>query len=522
LRRVALGFNATFPTPISSAGSAAVRLGWNLVAGLAGSGWTAVVGVLVTPFYIHLLGIESYGLIGFFTTLLTLLQLLDLGLSPTMNREVARHVSAVDAPRLRHLLRSLELLYWIVALTMAMALLLTAGWLGRNWLHSKHLAVVDVVQAVMLMGLVAAARWPTGLYASCLMGAQRLALVSGLSIVMVTFGALGSIFLLAFISPSVNVFFLWQLLVSLVHVVLIRWFAWNAVGGSKGASFKLAELHRIWRFSAGVGAIAVTGVILMQFDKVLLSRLVGLSEYGRYMLATLLASGFYLIATPMFNALYPRFSALVAIGQFERLLELYGLATRLLATLAFSLAFAVAIHTEALIRLWTHDPLLSAQVAPIASILILAAALHAVLFLQYALQLAYGKARVALLLNLILLIIYVPSSIFLTIEHAGSGAAIAWLLLQCVYLGLGTFITERYLLTGHAGRWLIMDVGIPLCISLGVAWVVSEVEPAGMVGIKALIWTGVTMTAAALLSLSFASGLRTSLYESLQFKKNRT
>ena len=498
-----------------------MRLSWNLLAGFTGSAWTAVVGVLATPFYLHFLGIESYGLIGFFTTLLTLVQLLDLGLSPTMNREVARHALVVDATRLRNLLRSIELLYWVVASVLVMALVLAAGWIGRNWLQSKSLALGDVVHAVMLMGLVISARWPIGLYSACLMGAQRLALVSGLSIIMVTLSASGSIFVLAFVSPTVNAFFLWQVAVSLVHVALIRWLAWSAVGGRQGSRFKLAELRRIWRFSAGVGAIAVTGVLLMQFDKVLLSRLVSLGAYGRYMLATMLASGLYLLATPMFNALYPRFSALVANGKIGQLTELYGLATRLLATLAFSVAFGVATHAEALMRLWTHDALLSARVAPIASILILAAALHGMLFLQYALQLAYGKARLALIINGVLLIIYVPLSLFLTLAHAESGAAIAWLLLQCIYLGLSTFLTHRYLLRGYAAHWLLRDVGIPLCASLAAVLIVSAFERHGTVGYKALVWAGATMAMAALLSLVFSPGLRSSLHENLQLKRNR-
>lgn len=498
-----------------------MRLSWNLLAGFTGSAWTAIVGVLATPFYLHFLGIESYGLIGFFTTLLTLVQLLDLGLSPTMNREVARHTGGVDALRLRHLLRSLELLYWIVALIVAVALLLAAGWIGRHWLQSTRLAVPDVVHAVMLMGLVVAARWPIGLYSGCLMGAQRLAVVSGLSIVMVTVGAFGSIFVLAFVSPTIKAFFLWQVTVSLLHVGLMRRLAWDAVGGRQGAGFKFAELLRIWRFSAGVGAIAVTGVLLMQFDKILLSRMVGLGTYGRYMLATLLASGLYLLATPMFNALYPRFSVLVANGQTARLVELYGLSTRLLATLAFSLAVAVAMHAEVLIRLWTHDASLSAQVAPIAAILILAAALHGILFLQYALQLAYGKARLALLVNVILLIIYVPLSIFLMLAYAESGAAIAWLVLQFVYLGSGTFFTHRYLLRGYAAQWLLCDVGVPLCASLASALVVGRIEPSGVVGFKGLVWAGVTMAMAMSLSLAFSPRLRSSLHENLQLKKNR-
>lgn len=498
-----------------------MRLGWNLLAGFTGSAWTALISVIATPFYLHFLGIESYGLIGFFTTLLTLVQLLDLGLSPTMNREVARHGSVVEVSRLSHLFRSLELLYWGVAMVLVVVLVLAAGWIGRHWLQSTHIAARDVLHAVMLMGVVAAVRWPIGLYSACLMGAQRLAVVSGLSIAMVTLGALGSILILAFVTPTIQAFFLWQAFVSMVHVALIRLLAWHVVGGRLGATFKIAELYRIWRFSAGVGAIAVTGVLLMQFDKVLLSKLVDLGAYGRYMLATLLASGLYMLATPMFNALYPRFSALVANGQTERLVELYSVTTRLLSTLAFALAFAVALHAAALIRLWTHNDALSVQVAPVASILIFAAALHCPLFLQYALQLAHGKARLALMLNVALLVIYVPLSILLTLASGGPGAASAWLVLQGIYLVSGTFFTHRQLLMGYAAHWLLRDIGIPFCASLVATCVVSRIEPHGVVGINGLIWTGVTIVLATSLSLAFSPDLRASLREILPMKQTK-
>ncbi len=67
-----------------------MKLGRNLLAGLANSVWTALVGLAVIPLYLKFLGIEAYGLIGFFATTQALLQILDLGLAPTITREVAR------------------------------------------------------------------------------------------------------------------------------------------------------------------------------------------------------------------------------------------------------------------------------------------------------------------------------------------------------------------------------------------------------------------------------------------------
>ena len=69
----------------------------NLLAGWTGSAISAVIGLLVVPAFVRYLGSEAYGLIGFYVTLLNLLQVLDFGLGATVTREVAR--SSTDEER---------------------------------------------------------------------------------------------------------------------------------------------------------------------------------------------------------------------------------------------------------------------------------------------------------------------------------------------------------------------------------------------------------------------------------------
>ena len=73
-----------------------MRLGRNLLVGLLNSALAAVVGLAATAGYLHYLGVERYGVIGVFVTIQALLSLLDMGLSPTLNREVARATATGD------------------------------------------------------------------------------------------------------------------------------------------------------------------------------------------------------------------------------------------------------------------------------------------------------------------------------------------------------------------------------------------------------------------------------------------
>ena len=59
-----------------------MKVGRNLLAGLANSSWSALVGFAAVPFYLKYLGMEAYGLIGFFMTVQVMFQLLDMGLAP--------------------------------------------------------------------------------------------------------------------------------------------------------------------------------------------------------------------------------------------------------------------------------------------------------------------------------------------------------------------------------------------------------------------------------------------------------
>ena len=52
----------------------------NIIANYAGSAWNVITSLAFVPLYIKFIGIEAYGLIGFFSSLQIVLSLLDLGL----------------------------------------------------------------------------------------------------------------------------------------------------------------------------------------------------------------------------------------------------------------------------------------------------------------------------------------------------------------------------------------------------------------------------------------------------------
>ena len=454
-----------------------MRLSGNLLAGLANSIWSALIGLAVVPFYLKYLGIEAYGLIGFFVTTQALLSLLDMGLAPTINREVARHSASGNLKEAGKLLHTLAIVYWGMAGVISLLIVLLAPLITEHWLQSKYLSQQTIEHSVILMGLVVACRWPIGLYQGALIGAQRLTVASSINMVMVTTGSLGAVAVLAFVSPTIEAFFIWQACVGLVYAITIRWAAWRIIGKLNQIRFDIDKLKSVWRFAAGMSGVAVSGIILMQLDKVILSKMLSLEDFGRYALAGVVASGLYMLLTPTFNVIYPRLSALVVTNETEKLIDLYRSGTRLLLAALFPIATAAAVFAVEILSLWTGNPSLASSTAPVVALFLIGTALNGAMHFPYALQLAYGMTRLPLTINAILVVVMIPTTIFLALQYGVVGGAAAWAVLNGIYLLIGTLLTHRSLLKGVGLKWLLCDVGMPLGLSLLVVGVVgSEVH----------------------------------------------
>lgn len=486
-----------------------MSLSRNFLAGLANSVWSALIGLAVVPFYLKYLGIETYGLIGFFSTLQAMFWILDLGLAPTINREVARFSASGELSKASRLLHTLAVVYWCIGGVIALFIIVASSWIANYWLQSNHLPLESITHALMLMGLVVACRWPIGLYQGALMGAQRTTVSSVVSMAMSTLGNLGAVAVLAFVSPTIEAFFIWQAGVGLVYVTTMRYAAWRIVGRLEDVRFDFDELKRVWRFSVGMSGVAFTALVLMQFDKILLSKMLSLEDFGRYALAGVVTSGLYLILTPTFNAIYPRLSALVVAGDEGKLTELYKSGTRLLLAALFPIAIAAAVFSQEILFLWTGDMALAISTAPVVSLFLIGTALNGAMHFPYALQLAYGMTRLPLMINGILITVMVPATIGLALKFGAIGGAAAWVLVNTLYLFIGTWLTHRSLLKGIGLKWLIMDVGFPLVVSLLVVGLGgSEISKLGYSNnMELFIAAGLTLFTFVLVVL-FSSSLR--------------
>ena len=445
------------------------RLGWSLVAGVSSTAWTAIVTLATVPLYLHYLGIEAYGLIGFFAAMQGVFALLEVGLSQTINREVARSSADHERRQARDLLHTLALGYWAVAGAIAIGVWAAARPIAGAWLVSAGIDRETLSRAVALMGLVVACRFPLSLYLGALMGARRMALASGIEILMVTVANLGAVVILATVSANIQAFFLWQALVALANVALVRAVAWRALGLAKGGlrpRFDPSGVRRVRHFTIGVAIAAVVGMVFVQGDKIILSRMVGLADLGRYTLAGVGARSLYVLVAPVFGAVFPQLASLHAAGDTEGIVQLYRSGARLMMAVIVPVAAYAGLFAQDIFSVWTGDAQLAKSISVVVPLLLVGTALNGAMHFPYALQLAYGKSSLTMVINVTLLAVFVPLVMLLCSRYGIVGAAGAWALLNVMYLILGVWLTHRELLRGVGGRWIAGDVGVPVLVGV--------------------------------------------------------
>ena len=451
----------------------------NVIANGVGQAWVAVMGLAFVPVYIRYLGIEAFGLVGLFAVMQAWLTLLDVGMTPTLGREMARYTSgAHSAQSIRDLLRSLEFVCFGIAGLIFIAVCVASTWLASDWLKVEKLQPEAVQSAIEVMAFVIASRFVESIYRSALFGLQRQVWYNSVNAILATFRSVGALAVLAWVSPTIETFFMWQSVVSLLSVVVFAFGVYRALPSApRPATFSVDALRGVWRFAGGMTGITLLAVLLTQIDKVLLSRLLSLEAFGYYTLAATVSGALYLLTTPITTALFPRLVELLTRGTSSMLASAYHRGAQMVTVLTAPSALLLAFFGEGVLFAWTGNVDLARSAGPILSALALGNFLNGLMYVPYQLQLAHGWTHFALGINIAAVLLLVPAIFWVVPRYGSIGAAWVWIFLNAGYVLIGIQLMHRRLMSTEKWHWYVRDVGFPT-LGAGIALLVlSGLKP---------------------------------------------
>lgn len=454
----------------------------NVIANYLGQGWSAIMGLAFLPLYIKYLGVESYGLIGLFAVMQAWLTLLDMGMTPTLNREMARYTAGAHTPQsIRNLLLSLEIVCFSIAAVIALSLWLGSGYIANDWLKSGQLSTVTVQEALSIMALIMALRFCEGIYRGALYGLQKHVLLNAVNALLATMRHGGAVGIVIYISPTIEAFFYWQALLSFASLLCLGIIVHRQMPVSPLApKFSRAALAEISQFAIGMTGMSLLAVMSMQVDKVLLSKLLSLEAFGYYMLAVSIAAALNQILSPVTQAIYPRMVELVTHGESDALSALYHRFAQLITVLTAPVTIVIMLFAEPVLYVWSGNAQLASAVAPILAIMILGGFLNGLMHIPHDLQIAHGYTRLIIKAGLYVVIVTIPAIIWVVPRFGAVGAAWIWAGLNAGYVILSIHQLHNHFLPKEKYRWYYADVFLPVAGSVVVGATAYFIHPIDM------------------------------------------
>ncbi len=440
----------------------------SLIANYSSNTLLTIVSIICTPIYIKYLGVESYGLIAFYLILQNLLALLDMGMTPSVVREMAcykggqRNISDVFT-----FLKTIEIVTLIISIFIALALYFSSDWIAGKWLNTNLYNKEFFKETLAIASIWVGMRFSESFYRAALIGLQEQVWLSKNTFLIQGFRHLMGVIFVTCISSSIDFFFFIQLLFSLLNVVVSR----RKINSKfylqiNATQFSFKAISRIGKFGLATFGTKLLSTIITQLDKILLSTLLSLENFGIYMLAVTAVSILGSITNPMSQATYPQFIRLVEEKNNNSLVKLFHQTTQLVVFLCLPVIIIFIFFPEVFAFVWLGDKDSSVKFSLILPSLAIGSFLNALLSVSYQLQLANNQPKIFLISNAITVILLIPSYIFLIPILGIEGAGWMWAIVNLAYFLVIPHFVHSKILDQEKNIWYLKDVLTPVSISL--------------------------------------------------------
>ncbi|MDF1884416.1 oligosaccharide flippase family protein, partial [Sulfurimonas sp. SAG-AH-194-C21] len=396
----------------------------NTIANFIGQIYSIIIGLIMLPFYLKHLGSESYGLIGFFTMLQYWIAMLDLGLSGTLAREAARLNNKLR--ELQNIIKSIELFYYMMGAVIVTIIYFFSEWIVTKWLNIEELRLSTVVISIQLMGLMIAIKLNISLYRGIIIGFENQVWLNIYNIIFNSFRFIGAFLIIYFITTDILYFFLYQTVVVLVEYIVIVQKVKGYFSKFGDAIYSFNSLKNIIHFALSLGISTMLWIAFSQFDKLFLSHLVTLTEYGYYSLVIVIISALMNLVAPIGQAVLPRMVALYANNNIEKMFDLYYILTKIISILMFSVVGIISYYAFELLFVWTGNHEAAQWGAPILRWYAIGSAFASLIQLLYFLQYAHGNLKYHLRFHLIIPFIGISTMYFVLTTYGPIAIGFFW------------------------------------------------------------------------------------------------
>ena len=398
----------------------------NTLTSYISQGYAAIIGIIIMPFLFSILGSDAFGLIGFFSVLQIVINLFGSGFTPTIAREIARTSNKYQNKYLISITRTFETIFQVLLCAIILFAYFYSPWFSESWFNSEIPSLV-LTDIVFMIFIICALRFQSVLYLSVLRGYEDFTWLNTTAIIFNTFRYPISL-LIAYYYPDIVLYFYWQLVISTFELIFLRVRIGKLLGFSSWLPgyFNLSNIKALKNFAQAVAITAIISVTITQTDKIIMSNVLSLSDYGYFTICMMLSNGILMLGYPIGTVLIPRLTSLYSDGKLTEFSNLYIKFTQFICIFIIPGAIVIAGFSSNVVFLFTNSEEAALWGGSVLNYYALGNAFLIVGGFQYYQQVAKGELKYHVRYSIALLVTSLPLIIIFGYQYGAIAVAIIW------------------------------------------------------------------------------------------------
>ncbi len=432
----------------------------NIIANMLGKGWSMFSVYVFIPLYINILGVKLYGIIGFYAVLQGILIFADAGLTATLKREMSKESQCANDKAYKYrILRSIETVYFLIMFLLIIILLLFSDYLVSDWLDIENLDQNMARNAIKIMAIALGLNFISSLYQGALLGMEKQVKSNLFRFFWSVFKSGIVIAPLIFIDNTLYVFFVWQVIVNLIYVFALRYYVLKVLQGNSRIEWNpkkhLGYLRNVQKYAVGMFVIAVVASVNNQLDKLILSKILSVTDLGIYTVAYTLSMIPIVFSAPIAVAIFPRLTKFYESSDKDRLHTTFNNSFLLVAIITTTIGVTLSLNSKLLLNVWTQNIDISHKAMLPASLLLIGQTLLSYQVIPFNMLLAAGNTMVNIKMGLYGFLLLIPMMILMGNYYGMIGVAISWAIYNVITTPIFLYIVVKKLTHFKFGEWVL-------------------------------------------------------------------
>lgn len=438
-----------------------------------------IINILAIPMYLKYAGSEAYGLIGLFASMQAFITFFFNGLGTAFNREISKLYSLKDKGKdIANLIATLTRTYFLVSLFIMCVLIIASVVAAQVWITNSSLSIYIVTMSLTILSISMFFSMFTSFYINGLLGIQSHIIVNILSISHSLIRAIFGIAILIIFNGNIILFFTAFGFASFFNMLLCRYFFLKNINLDKNIEGKFVKeiFKNNIRLTSSIAAIGLTAMIITQMDKILLSGMLSLDQFGLYVIAGTFGIAILHLSSSIYNTFFPRLVQLYSNNRMNEYNVNFRLSCKLVSIIVWPISFGIILFGNELLYFWLGDLQMVNSIYYLVCFITIGCALNGVLSMIYMITIVHGNPKIFLYQNIIIIFLMPFLLFFLVKQYGVIGASVSWMLINLFSFIVMPFLTNSYVAKVNIRAWFLNDNLIPASFSFLFIWLFSSIN----------------------------------------------